>query len=237
VGPDGKGEPTPSYDPDAMHILIPVVTFILGIVLGAVVETWYGVFVNRPKLKITGGGTGLGQHGYRTAGWTVTNEIGFVGIRFGPSTILGKQLHRAVERGVNFDRAAAKNCRAAIYDSETNAHLASLFWTAPGAGETGPWREVATIPSGESYSLMLFARPDGERATYFIFRPTNEQDGTPVIPQGGQLGGTRRFRIEIRYSFGRRALVAEGRMRADPQSGGLYWEQIDHGKVAGGSSF
>lgn len=212
-----------------VQIVVPVVTFVLGIVLGVLLQTWYAIYFVRPKLAVTGGGSGLGPDGYRTNSVTVTNQLGFLGLHFGATSILGKTLHRGARRGHPFPRSAAQDCYGRIFDGETGDLLATLYWQ-PEAGTSGPWQTAATIPSGHSRSLKLFARLDSEPDSYFVFQPMS--DGTPRVP-AVKFNGDHRFRIDVSVFAQRVEVEFEGRMRL-MASGTLQWETTGGG---GGGGF
>jgi hypothetical protein len=190
-----------------VQIAIPIVTLVLGVVLGA----WYGVYLKRPKLKVAGSGGGGGPGpGHHQNNVRVLNQPGLLGLRLSQSVILGKRIHGSVEKGLTIDRNPANECTASIHDKQSGRHIAPLWWrsTDPNA----PWQIVVTMQSGEAFDLMLFARLDGEPTKYFPFEP--QDDGSPRIPNdAAKFDDTRDFFVQVMYSYGRQKLTFDVTMR------------------------
>ena len=204
-----------------MQIVIPVLTLILGVLLGA----GYTVYLRRPRLTVTGsssgGGPGPGHHSNRLR---VTNQPGLLGIRIKQTVVMGKQVFGDFEKGLTVIRDPAIQCQATIHDVQNgNRHIAMLWWR-PLTEPDGDWDRTVTIQSGETFELALFARLDTEPTKYFIFEPVSEQSPSPRIPNDdAKFDDTREFLIRIKYSYGRQELPFRGTMRKG-YDGRLTWE-------------
>jgi hypothetical protein len=122
-------------------IAIPIVTLILGVVLGA----WFNNYVKRPRLVVTGGGGGGGPGpGYHHRLVTITNQPGLMGLRLSETVIVGKQIHGHVERGLTIDRNPANQCTASLYDMAQLVDTSRLFG---GARRPSPIGSTGTSPS------------------------------------------------------------------------------------------
>jgi hypothetical protein len=193
-----------------VQIALPIVTLVLGVVLGA----WYTVYLRRPTLKITGGGSGGGPGpGHLRNHVRVINRPGLLGIRLGETILLGGRLHGHVEKGLTVDRNPANQCIANILDKESGRQVAPLMWRTSDANR--PWQRIVTLNSGEEVDLMLFARLENEPSKYFVFEPADvSSEAAPRIPnEEAKFTDTREFLVRIMYSYGRQKLTFKATMR------------------------
>jgi hypothetical protein len=201
-----------------VSIVIPIITLVVGVVAGA----WFNNYLKRPKLVLTGGGGGGGPgSGYRSH-VSISNRPGLFGLGLSETVIFGKRLHGRFEKGLTIDRNPANECTAAIYDNQSGRYVAPLWWRLP----TEPDRmyQVVTVPSGTTFDLMLFARLDAERSTYFIYVPTSETSAEPKVPPAqARLGDEREFFVQVTYSYGRQKLKFDCAVRKE-FDGTLRWE-------------
>jgi len=103
-----------------MEILIPFLSLVVGVVLGA----WYAMHLKRQEL-ILNGIWSAPEAGYRRIGVKVTNQPGLLGIRLRNATYLGWHYWR-IEKGLTIDRSPANECRASLLDKQCGRHIASL---------------------------------------------------------------------------------------------------------------
>ncbi len=188
--------------------ILAVVSLLLGAALGA----WYTVYLRRPTLKVTGSGGGGGPGpGHHQNQIEIMNQPGLLGIRFGATIIFGKRLHGPVERGLTVDRNPANECRASLYDKKTGKHVAMLWWRSS-HDPAPPLHPTVTLQSGQSATLMLFARLDDEPTKYFVFAPDPTSSGPKIPPDQAKFTESREFVIRIDYSYGRQKLVVDAAM-------------------------
>jgi hypothetical protein len=154
----------------------------------------------------------------------VTNQPGLLGIRLSETVIMGRQMHGMFEKGLTVDRNPASECRASLHDKETGSHIALLWWR-PTFDATARWQQTATIQSGESFELAVFARLDSEPTKYFVFAPESEDASSPPrIPSDeAKFTDTRDFFVRIAYSYGRQKLSFSATVRKE-FDGRLRWE-------------
>lgn len=206
---------------------IDVPSLTLGAVLGAFASTWHSYYVRRPKLQVTGGGSGGGSSFY-TNHITISNSPGLLGLKLPETTILGINIHRHIEMGLVVDRNPAHRCSAFLYDKETNQSIKPLWWRASDGKMT---REV-TLKSGESASLMLFARLSNEQRKYFVYQLDNAGSTEPHAPDDqDKFETTREFYIDINHSYGKK------RMRIDCKMTKGFDGRLHFSSKGGGGSF
>jgi hypothetical protein len=217
-----------------MQVVIPIITFLVGAVLGAVLGRWYGVYQGRPMLTIIGSGGGGGPGpGYHVTNVRLQNRPGLVGLRLNESILFGRQLHGFVERGLPVERNPARECSARLHDKKTGEFVAPLWWRR--GEQPTPWQINTNLASGEEVELMLFARLDDEPSRYFPFAPADQRSSgaTPVVPPPeARFEGTHDFYIEISYSYGRQRARFDASVKLG-FDGRLSWLL----KRAGGGSF
>lgn len=155
---------------------IDIPSLVLGAALGAVTSTWHSYYVRRPKLRVIGSGSGGGSFYHNRI--TISNSPGLLGVRLPETTIFNKNIHSDIEIGLPVDRNPARNCRAWLYDKETNRGIAQLWWQTIDGKMT---REV-TLESGEQADLMLFARLKDEKRKYFVYQVESSNNPNLKIP-------------------------------------------------------
>ena len=187
-----------------MDVIIPIITLLVGAVLGALLGRWYGVYQSRPVLTIIGSGGGGGPGpGYHVTHARLQNRPGLVGLRLNDSAF-GRRLHGFIERGLPVERNPARECSARLHDKQTGEFIAPLWWRRPEASV--PWQISTDLASGEEAELMLFARLHEEPTRYFPFAPADQRvsGAAPSVPPAeARFEGTRDFSVEISYSYGR----------------------------------
>jgi hypothetical protein len=125
------------------------------------------------------------------------------------TTVLGINIHNHIEIGLVVDRNPAHKCRAWLQDKETNQTIKSLWWRTSG----GQLMQEVTLGSGESASLMLFARLNDEQRKYFVYQPGGPEGNTPIVPDDqDKFDATREFYINIRHSYGKKKMRIECKM-------------------------
>jgi hypothetical protein len=207
------------------QILYPIITLILGAILGS----WITVFVARPKLKIAGSSSGgNGINGHRNT-LRIMNRPGLMGIAAGPTIILGKRISRGFEKGITVARATANECTASLYDKETGQAVSLLYWLL--MSDQPRMLPTVDIKSGETVELVLFARQGNEPLKYFVYKPAGPSQEALVPPDEVKFTESRRFTVRILYSYGRQKLEFDVGMRKG-FDGILYFEWKD-----GSSSF
>lgn len=198
-----------------MSYVYPILTFVLGVVLGV----WGNFYVVRPKLRVTGSGGGSDNR-FATNQVTITNVPGFFGVRLEPTTIFGSRVHPRIEKGLTANRYPANECTAHLLDEDGN-HITGLYWRS----ETSPGKfdNVVSIGPGESVHLMLFARLANEPLRYFIFQPAGADTNDPRVPPAEvRFTDSKKFRIRVIYSYGRQKLEVRAEM-AKRYNGRLYY--------------
>ncbi|MBX3547781.1 MAG: hypothetical protein KF748_01370 [Xanthobacteraceae bacterium] len=135
---------------------IDFTSLILGTVFGALVGTWYGHYIKRPKLRVTGhgggGGTSTGVHSNQL---NVTNTPGLLGVRIPETVLFGWRVNHLIERGLSVDRTPAQQCNAHLVDKDSGRFIKSLCWR----NGDGSYSHEVSISSGQSAKLMLFCAP------------------------------------------------------------------------------
>jgi hypothetical protein len=209
---------------------INVPSLLLGAVLGTLISTWYGFFLRRPKIRISGGGGGGGPGpGYHHVRISITNEHGLFGIRIPENTILGFRINREKQLGIGFERSPARKCSARVYDKETGDHIKAL-WLEPRGG--GEFVRTVTLNSDEGAEVHVFARLHGQEK-YFIYEPTSATDRNPVVPPpNAMFDGTRTFILEVGTSTDSKKHKTEVTIRRS-WDGRLSWQATG----GGGGSF
>jgi hypothetical protein len=211
-------------------VVIPIITLIVGALLGS----WYTVWMKRPKLRPSGS-SGAGGQDFHSNSIRLRNQPGLLGLNLPETIIFGKQIHGYIERGLTFERTPAKDCRATIHDKKSGRHIAHLWWRRPPSSDGGPaWAMDTTIESGEECDLMLFARLTNEPLKYFIFAPQNPVDpSSPVqVPvEHAKFNDTHEFSVRVSYSYNRQkytftTIVTKG-----------YDGRLSHQGPVGGGSF
>lgn len=178
----------------------------LGAAFGALTSTWHSYYVRRPKLQVTGGGGGGGPHSLHTRHITIRNSPGLLGLKLPETTILGIHIHRNIEMGLVVDRNPAHQCRALLYDKETNHPIKPLWWRT----SDGKMTQEVTLKSGEQASLMLFARLGDEPRKYFVYQLDSSESNESRVPDDeDKFDTTREFYIDIRHSYGKKRVRIE----------------------------
>jgi hypothetical protein len=164
---------------------------------------WYSYFIKRPKLIVSGGGGGGTVGGIYHNSIMIENVPGYMGIRLSETIIFGKVLFYDKHiGGLIFKRDDAEKCSAMLYDKETGDFIRALWWQLPGSA---PNRE-ATLSSGQSASLMLFARLDSEPLKYFVY--DLDEAGKQIVPNENlKFDSTREFIVRIRHSHSLQPIV------------------------------
>jgi hypothetical protein len=204
-----------------MNVGLPILTGVLGAILGAFLGLFLGAYTKRPKLVVNGSGSG-GRRNHIS----IQNQPGMLGFNIKPTMILGKRIHRGLQKGISIDRAPARECRAWMIDKLTGENIGGLWWRS----QTNPDRmqQTVTIESGETFSLMLFARTEDSSA-YFAYQPQGETNHDPVLPSV-TFQDTRTFIVRVSYSYGRQRFDTEMTMQRK-LDGRLEWRS----KTGGGS--
>jgi hypothetical protein len=225
--------PTPSTSSGggwglALQVVVPIVTLILGALLGV----WFTVYLTRPMLRVTGsgGGGGASGPGYYTNYASITNSPGLMGISIKPTVLFGKRVHGRLEKGLTVTRNPAEECIANIHDKETGEFIAPLWWRSV----DDPDRVVRTvsIKTGEAISLMLFARLNSEPLRYFIYASSGGFTNVQAPVDEVKFRDTKKFSVRISYSYGRQKLEFDVTVRKG-YDGRLSWEAVG----GGGGSF
>jgi hypothetical protein len=141
-------------------------------------------------------------------------------------------LHRRIQIGLIVERSPARECRAYLYDKETQQFISQLWWQLP----DGSVADVVTISSGERAEVLVFARLDSEKLKYFVYRPNHDSGDKIVVPDEDQkFDSTREFQIELQHSYGRKRIRIDFKMIRG-FDGRLNY-QFKRGGSGGGGSF
>jgi hypothetical protein len=99
-------------------ILLSIAFLIAGAVIGAFVTIVMQGVLSGPKLRLSGSGSGIGPSpGFRQCSLTIENEPGFLALRLGQTTILGKRIHRPhTFFTLPFERMPAYDCSAVLIE-------------------------------------------------------------------------------------------------------------------------
>ena len=201
-----------------MGVVLSVVLLIVGALVGVGGTLIAQGLMNRPKLRISGGGGGIGPvSGFRYVYMNVENEPGFLSFRLGQTTILGKRIHRGkMVFSLPFQRMPAYQCTAVLIENGAPQGV-GLSWR--GQSESAWGAGPITIDPGTSAALAVFARldPNPNPLAYFPYQPASSADATPRIPQvHAMLTGARSFELWINYLYGRKRNTYELSIYIDP---------------------
>ena len=210
---------------------ITVPGLVAGVILGALVSTWFRYYITRPKLVVVGGGGGGGAGpGFHVNHISVRNPPGIFGLKLRETIILGWRLHPSVEWGLVLERTPAHECRASLYDKETNKFVKQLYWRT----SEGKFVDVVTISSGHSEQLYLFARKADEKLKYFVFQPdpaaASAHSAKEPSPEE-KFDQTHHFIVEIRHTYGKKKFRTE----ASVERG--FDGRLSYRHAGGGGSF
>jgi hypothetical protein len=197
---------------------------------GALLGVWFTIYLTRPTLRVTGSGSGGGTGpGFYVTHVNITNSPGLMGIRINPTVLFGKRVHGRLEKGLTIIRNPAEECIANIHDKATGEFIAPLWWRS--ADDPARVVRTASIKTGQTVSLMLFARLKSEPLRYFIY--TSNGKFTDVQPPVDEVkfSDTKKFSVRVNYSYGRQRLEFNAIVRKG-YDGRLSWEA-----VGGGGSF
>lgn len=183
---------------------------ILGSIVGTLMSAWYGYYLKKLKLVVNGGGSGGASGGLYINNISVTNTLGFIGFRLPKTIIFGKMLHRSFHLGgLIIDRDPVQECRAHLFDKQTGDPIRLLWWQ----GRDLKMTQVATIKSGESANLMLFARFDQQPMRYFVYQSKSEEShDLEIPPEHLMFDGTREFIIRITHAHSTKVLTFNCKM-------------------------
>ena len=144
-------------------------------------------------------GGGGPHHGYQQQHINIRNSPGLVGFKLRKTVIFGKYIHDQIEVGLPVDRSPAYECHASLYDKATKQHIAPLWWRT----RDGTMTRSVTLKSGESATLMLFAREHNDRRKYFAYQLKDGASKELLIPNDeDKLEGSRDFSIRVVYHYG-----------------------------------
>lgn len=176
---------------------LDLISLIFGLLLGAIIDRGFDLYIKRPKLSVGGGGGSNRQDGYSVNYISVYNKLGWFGLRIPETRILGLRIHPSLKLGLPFQKSSAIDCTAQLFIADTDEYVCRLWWGAPDT----PVTDVKTIRSGEKANLILFVinKNDGR---YFPYQPINKDTGAIKIPQeAAYFSESTNFYIRIRYSY------------------------------------
>lgn len=208
-----------------VSIGLSVFFFVAGVICGLGFEE----FMRRPRVRVTGRGSAkMGPYDVFTL--SVTNEANFLGASIGPTVFFGKTIVGDHRPGVTVARHPAKLTAGAREDgalARSGQSIGLAFLDPAGQGE--PVGTV-TIEDGESASLLLVAKEEGQVSRYAYFIPGGP-DGQPRMPPlDAQFTGDKRFVVTIHCANSNRGLdipVTVTRNVSDP--GGGFWVETPNG--------
>jgi hypothetical protein len=134
-------------------------------------------------------------------------------------------IHRHIEMGLVVDRNPAHQCRAWLYDKETDHAIKPLWWRTSDRKMT----QEITLKSGEFADLMLFARFGNETRKYFVYQLSRPDSTEPNPPDDqDKFDATRDFYINSVHSYGKKKVRVEctmtkgfdGRLHFSSKGGG-----------------
>ncbi|MDX2073613.1 MAG: hypothetical protein SFX19_04515 [Alphaproteobacteria bacterium] len=179
---------------------LDILSLVIGAFLGTIFSFWYNHFMTRPKLFVAGQGSGGGHgSGFFQNHVCIENRPGLMGFRLGRTTIFGKKILRNIEWGSPFYRSPAQECRASLYDKNTNDFIRPLYWRDPNNHDS--ITPSVTLNCGEKAELMLFCKLYNEKLKYFVYEPTDHNNIAPRVPDDEvKFNDTREFVIKINHS-------------------------------------
>lgn len=203
-------------------LLLTLVTFVAGCLVGWFTNHWYAVRIRMPSLKITGSGAGVdpNRSGYFCTNISVTNEPRALMLRLPEIVILGKRLRREFGSQI-IDRDPARQCQARLLDM-SREHVCHLWWS----NGTNVSSELE-IQSGEHVNILVFVRKDDDSGEYFVYEPTSQSDFAPKTSNVARFDTTREFILEISYSYGSRKTEVLAKMTRNPD--GSFYFKVDTG--------
>lgn len=172
-----------------------VLTFLLGILAGWLINHWYSVNMKQPRLVFNGGSDGRVAKGsqYHIVNVHLENKLRTMGIR--PLALLmrksGMQNKSVVERD------SARNCWAQLLDSSGNP-IRTLWWHKD--FYTLDVVDRIDIKSGGQGGVIVFAK-DPADDSYVIYNPISETDSRPNLAISPRFTGANDFILEVSYSF------------------------------------
>lgn len=173
----------------------PLITLVVGALLGAVVSHWYEVRLRRPRLELLGAGGSGSQTGRATRHLSVWNspyrftfELG--GVSVGRRTIFG-----GLSRQVLATREPAIRCQAWLLSADGKRTIASLQWR-PEGGQA----HEAKLDAGGSRDLLMIATDVDEPDRFHLYRvdPSTGDDRSPEA--GHTFTGPQDFLVQINYN-------------------------------------
>jgi hypothetical protein len=206
-----------------MGIAIAVVLLLVGAILGAFATILMQGYLTRPRLRIAGSGGGIGPaQGFRQVAITIRNEPGFLNLRLGHTTILGKRVIKGrTIFSVPFERLPAYDCTAMMI-AEGARQGVGLWWLLP-EGENAVNNTLTIVP-GKTASLSLFVREESDSDHYFPYQPASVSSGVPAVPpNSARMAGERTFDVTLHYSYGQEMMKFKVSVYVDPQ-GNLHLE-------------
>jgi hypothetical protein len=112
----------------------------------------------------------------------VRNYPGLLGLNVEETVLFGKRVHGPVVEGLTVDRNPATGCTARLLDGNSRQHLAPLWWRMP--RDSDCVQQHVDVGPGQDADLMLFARPNAQRSTYFTYQNKNGKLTELIEPSG-----------------------------------------------------
>lgn len=185
-----------------MDIMISIITFIIGCLIGWFINHWYSVVMRRPSLRQSGSGTGSNfrNSGYHYNHITISNELRTFTLKIPETVILGKRIKTHFGNQI-VEREPATQCTARLLE-KSGKYICHLWWTK--GNDITPTTEIS---SGNSTSLLLFLRREDNENKYFVYQPKSQTDFSPKTSRLPTFTKTMHFFVEVSYSHGSQKLT------------------------------
>lgn len=190
-----------SHAPDWWDAYGTWLTFVGGLILGAILGHWYGVWAKRPKLTLAYNGSGTDATGWRSqVGFTLAPAR--LGGQVGETVVFGRTIIPAFTWGVVSAREPARECTALVYAADDKRQVMGLRWIdSQGLIIDG----AVTIGPGDTQYVALFGGKSPKADAYYILSEwASTDDPTRFRPDVGGVAHTqpRTFQLVVNQAYG-----------------------------------
>lgn len=200
---------------------------LIGFGAGAAAGFFYTQFAMRPKLTLSGGGSG-GEPPIATV--SVRNELGFQGFLLGRTIIFGRPIWGSRRCGLNYERHPVDVVANIARTDRPRTGGQGLSLRLDGADEV---KSTVRIPSGQSASIFTLVGHPERGGRFFVFVSDNGTAEPHIPSDSATFTGPAEFEISVIPTHGGRTLRLRTALVQDMQGN---WHFTASGKKGGGSS-